>query len=273
MFLGGKLFLDNTIIRVNTKVNKEFISKAGNLKNIIKPGSGLDNIDLEECKKRNINIYNSPGANSKSVADLVLLFMLNHFRNFSSALFSKDSYSFDRYNYVGNNIDGKTIGFLGFGNISKSILLRLKGFDVSFLAYDVVKDANYMNKVSYVDLNTLFLNSDVICVCVPLNENTKNIVNYDLLSKAKPNLLLINVSRGNVININDILKALEENKLKGYCSDVFQKEGELSLSEKKLLKNKNVYFTPHIGSLTEESYESMCVDAVNNFLRKNNYII
>jgi len=228
------------------QVDSTFLNDAKPLKHIIKWGKGIDSIDKHYCEDNNINVVNSPGNLAKYVAEHALTLTLSiqkkikqNTDNLNSNLWFKE-YS--------ETLFDKTIGFLGFGAIAQEISKLLSPFDVKIIFYDVREINNSFRQVSKEDL---FNQSEVLYVTAELNENTKNMVNKNTLKLMKKESILINVSRGQIINDNDLINSLEAQKINGAGLDVLEEE---PLGNNNKLKNfENVIITCHNASNTIEA--------------------
>jgi len=247
-------------------VDKEVLREANKLKIISKLGVGVDNIDLIEAKKRNIVVTNTPGANSISVAELVIGMMISLARQIP---ISDKKMKMNKWDpYLGSEINGKTLGIIGLGNIGKEIVKRLECFNMKFLVYDIVKDDEFTQryKVDFVRMNELIVNSDFITIHVPLNEHTKNLINEKELKLMKKNAFLINTSRGGVVNEEALYNILKRKVIKGAALDVFVEEPTKNI---KLVHLKEILATPHIGGTTIDCVlreGKMAIDNVINYL-------
>ncbi len=260
------------VIRNTTTINKVFIENHPNLKYVVRAGVGLDNVDLELCKEKGIEVINAPGSNAFSVAELFFFFATASMRNLINAYeeVKKTGRFPDRKKYIGNNLFGKTIGIIGVGHVGREIVKRLQGWDVKILGYDVVKDEDFANKygVEYVDLDELVKRSDVIAICVPLNKHTKGMINENLFKDVRNQPILINLSRGEVVKGKDILKMLNEEKIRFYCADVISNETNPTEEDMDLISHERTIITPHLGANTHEALKNMVKQAIERFLEK-----
>jgi phosphoglycerate dehydrogenase-like enzyme len=228
------------------QVDSTFLNKAKSVKHIIKWGKGTDSIDKHYCKDNNISVINSPGNLAKYVAEHALALTLSiqkkikqNTSNINLNLWFKE-YSDTLFN--------KSIGFLGFGAIAQEISKLLTPFGVKIIFYDVRKIKNSFHQVSLEDL---FKHSEVLYVTAELNENTKNLVNKNFLNLMRKESILINVSRGQIINEVDLINSLETKKIIGAGLDVLEDE---PISNDNKLKNfENVTITCHNASNTLEA--------------------
>ncbi len=260
------------VIRNTTRIDKVFIETHPTLKYVVRAGVGLDNVDLEICKEKGIEVINAPGSNAFSVAELFFFFAIASMRNLIDAYEEvKNIQMFpDRKKYVGNNLFGKTIGIIGIGHVGKEIVKRLQGWNVKILGYDIVKDENFANEygLEYVNLDELVKQSNIIAVCVPLNKHTKGMINENLFKNVRKQPIIINLSRGEVVNEKDILKMLNEEKIRFYCADVISDEISPTEEDIALISHERVIITPHLGANTHEALDNMIKQAIEKFLEK-----
>ncbi len=260
---------DVLVIRTYTPVDKIVLDAGKRLKYIVSCSVGLDNIDIDECDKKGISVINAPGSNANAVAEHTVLLMLSSLRNISLATKKINKGDWNKKELIGKEIQKKIIGLFGFGKIGRLVAEKLSGFGVKLIAYDpyppqidVFKGLN----VEKVDKEGIISKSDIISVHVPLTKETRYMFNSEMFSKMKKGVIIINTSRGGVINEKDLEKSLVSGKIYSIGLDVF--ENEPLQKESFLLKNKKSNITPHIAALTQESFRNMCVMSVNNFLER-----
>ncbi|MEW6222074.1 MAG: hydroxyacid dehydrogenase [Candidatus Hadarchaeota archaeon] len=243
---------DVLVVRSATNVTKEVISAGKQLKFIARAGVGLDNIDVKEAYERKIKVLNAPEAPTIAVAELVLGLMLSFSRKIPRADLSMKQGKWDKKQLMGTQLRGKTLGIIGTGKIGQAVADRAKAFEMNLLLYDVVKNEDFAKRIGsrYVGLETLLKDSDYITIHVPLIPQTTHMVGEKEMSLMKPAAVLINTSRGGVVDEAALVKALEEKRIAGACLDVFEKEPP---EGSPLLKFQNVVLTPHIGASTEEA--------------------
>jgi D-3-phosphoglycerate dehydrogenase len=233
------------VVRSRTKVTKEVIDLGHNLKIIGRVGSGLDNIDLIETQKRKIKVINSPESNSEAVTELTIGLILSLLRKLSLAYPSMKDGLWIKKNLKGEEIEGKRIGVIGYGHIGKRITKILTAFGAKVEYYSRSKKTN--------SLKYIFKHCDIITVHLPLNINTKNLINNDLLSLMKPTSFFVNTSRGGVVEEKSLFKIIEGKKIAGVALDVFWQEPLPPDSPWRKLPN--VILTPHIAASTSEALE------------------
>lgn len=241
----------------------EVLDGIGTLRFIARLGTGIENIHIDAATRRGIAVCNAPGSNAHSVAQHVLAFMLDlslgitqYDRDFRLGVVER------RYS---NDVIGKTVGLVGFGNVARIVAQLLRGFDVRILAYDVVRDeaaASALGAV-YVDLDELLRESDYVSLHVPMNEKTKNMVDIEFLRKMKPTAYLINTSRGGVVDEAALIKALDENIIAGAGLDVYQ---TLPAPEHPLLRSKRTVCTPYVAYGTKLGTIGMVNKAIQSLI-------
>ena len=255
--------VDAIIIRANGAVTEKIIEAAPNLKVIGRHGVGLDAIDLAAAKKGGVKVVYTPQANKESVAEhfVVLALMLaKKIRLADIAL--RDSNWQARYELIGTELRGKTLGVLGFGRIGQQTARICRfGFDMRVLYFDPIEfpAAERELDAQRVDEKALFKAADFISINMPLLSETQHFVNADLLKLMKPTAILINMARGPVWNEADVVAALQENRIASAGSDVY--EVEPITPENSLLKLDNFVGTPHMSAHTEEAMIRMSMVA------------
>jgi D-3-phosphoglycerate dehydrogenase len=254
---------DALIVRTYTQVDKKLLDSAPKLRYVVRCGVGLENIDVEACKSREIKVINAPGSNADSVAEHTVLMILASMRNIVNS--HNRVSEWDREQFTGRELKSKVVGLLGFGAIGREVAKRLSGFGVKILAYDVFMDEEKAKELQAkpVGLDELLEESDIISVHVPLLESTHHMINESTISKMKDGVVIINTSRGAVIKEKSLISGLSTGKVSFAALDVFENE---PLSESGLLKLNNVILTPHIGGVTHESFERMCSDPISKML-------
>ncbi|MBN2518034.1 MAG: hydroxyacid dehydrogenase [Candidatus Altiarchaeota archaeon] len=256
---------DALVVRSKTKVTDGIITAGKNLKVVGRAGTGLDNVDVEAAKTRGIKVLNTPGASSISVAELTIALALALLRKIPQADSSVKGGGWEKKLYKGNEISGKEWGILGFGNIGRTLARMLSGFDCEILAYDPMMDEATAKKLNVrpVALETLFKESDIISIHVPLLPETRYIVGDKQLSLMKSSSTLIHIARGGIVDEGALYKALKENRIRGAALDVFEKEPP---EGSPLLKLENVVFTPHLGAQTEEGQGRVGIEIAQKVL-------
>ena len=245
------------IVRNKTLVTRELIENAPNLTCVGRLGVGLDNIDLSACEEQNITVYPALGANSHSVAEYVICASMMLLRK---AYFKKNEMiagNWPRQESSGSEVYGKTLGLIGFGDIAQKTRDLALGLGIKTVAYDpyLNKDSNVWKETKNLPLDNLLSISDIISLHIPLSKETKNLIDEKKLRLIKNSSLIINTSRGGIIDENSLAKLLKENKIGGAALDVFNKEPINKENAKKFEGLDNLILTPHIGGVTKESNE------------------
>ena len=245
------------------EIDDEVLSQLPNLKIIAKYGVGLNNIDLEACKKHNVKIGWTGGVNRVSVAEMVLGNALSLLRNLyqTSNLLSDGVWKKDG----GEQLTGKTVGIIGVGFIGKELIKMLKPFNCKILVNDVInQDAYYAeNKLIEASKEEIFKNCDVITIHTPLTKDTKYILNKQAFNMMKSNAIILNTARGGIVEENDLYFALTEGKIKAASLDVYEEEPPTNM---KLLSLPNLICTPHIGGNAKEAVLAMGMSAIGHLI-------
>lgn len=231
-----------------TEVNEALLAQAPNLKIVCKHGVGVDNIDLEATRARNIYVTNVPDANKHAVADFAFALILNSARQVTQAATETRAGNWPRI--FATDVYGKTLGIIGLGNIGKQVALRAKGFSMRVIAFDFYPDEKFAAEhgVEFVSIDQLTEQSDFITLHTPLTEETRNLFDGARLRRMKKSAFLINVSRGGVVNEEDLFRALQDNVIAGAAADVFVQE---PLTTHPLFSLTNFIPTSHIAGYTD----------------------
>jgi D-3-phosphoglycerate dehydrogenase len=245
---------DGASIRI-AKLPGEVINEAKNLKIISRHGVGYDNIDLATAKERDIKIAITANANAVTVAEHVMFVLLNIAKRRELYHTTVRDGNFKDRNKLPKTIEvwKKNILIAGFGRIGQSLIKRCLGFEMKVFVYDpfVSKDViENLGGIKVESMEDACKDMDAISLHIPLNDKTKNIINYDLLKTMKKNCIIINAARGGIVNEIDLDKALKEDLIFGAGLDVF--ETEPPEPNNPLLKNDKVFLSPHTAAFTEE---------------------
>ena len=246
---------DVLIVRNKTQVNREILEIASNLKFIGRLGVGLDNIDTEYCKKNNIQVQPATGMNADSVAEFVIHSSLSLLKNIPLIHQETLLGNWPRTSILSRELKGKTLGLLGFGLIAKKVSRLAKVFNSNIIAYDPFVDSSVGNEFNtkLVSKNELFESSDIISIHLPLSDSTKNLLNYNVFKQMLKKPVIINSSRGSIINEKDLLRAYNEKLISGFALDVYDVEPVQMEFLNSIKKSTNCILTPHIAGVTEES--------------------
>ena len=261
---------DGVIVRNKTSLDKNILINASNLKFIGRLGVGLDNIDTEYCKKNNIIVQPATGMNSDSVAEYVVNSSLTLLKK--SQIINEQTLQgkWPRTSIITKELKGKTFGLIGFGDISKKVLKLINVFDVACIAYDPFINSKQMEvdnikKVSFDEILNL---ADIISIHVPLNNETKYLFDRQAFIKMKKQPIIINSSRGGVINEKDLIDAYTNKYISGFALDVFENEPINETFYKNISNDMNCILTPHIAGVTAESnvrVSNFIIDKTNKF--------
>lgn len=251
-----KLAEADSLLTAIYKVNDEFMSRAPKVKIVQKLGVGTDNIDSVAAKKYGIAVGNVPGGNTNGVAELTLGLILDVYRKISvlNQETKACTWSMWKYRACSYEMRNKVHGIVGFGNIGKRVAELSKAFGTTLLYYSRTRATAEVEKqydVTYMDLDELLQTSDIVSIHLPLSNATRNLINAEKLALMKPNSILINVGRGNVVNEQDLYQALVSGKLSGAAVDVWADEPVTK--ENPLLSLENVIATPHVGGGTVDA--------------------
>ncbi|WP_188203212.1 hydroxyacid dehydrogenase [Thermococcus camini] len=241
------------VVRSKPKVTRKVIEAAPKLKVIGRAGVGLDNIDLEAAKERGIKVVNSPGASSRSVAELAVALMFSVARKIAFADRKMREGIWAKKQAMGIELEGKTIGVVGFGRIGYEVARIAHALGMKVLLYDPYPNEERAKEVggTFASLEDLLRESDVVTLHVPLIDATYHLINEERLKLMKPTAILINAARGAVVDTGALVKALQEGWIAGAGLDVFEEEP--LPKDHPLTKLDNVVLTPHIGASTVEA--------------------
>ena len=250
------------LIAGTESITENVLNHAKTLKVISRYGVGMDNIDMDAAKKRDIEVYNTPNAPAKAVAELTLSLILNLMRRIpESSQPMKDGVWQPQ---MGHSLYGKTLGIIGLGRIGKELVKLIQPFNVGIFAYEKYPDNDFVTSqnIKLGSLEDVLSQSDVVSVHLPLMEETRNIIGAKELSFMKHNSILINTARGGLVDEDRLVNALKEEIIAGAALDAFENEPYTG----ELLKFNNVLLTPHIGTYTEETRMIMEMETVKNLI-------
>lgn len=248
------------IIRSKTFVDAELLQNAHQLKFVGRAGAGLDLIDIDYVKSRNITLFAANEGNRVAVAEHVLGMTLCLMNNILLADREVRNGVWQREKNRGYELSGKTVGIIGHGNNGSETAKRFKAFGCKVLAFDRNKTAFSDEFVEESSMERIFDEVDILSLHIPLTSDTNRLVNADFLSKFSKNIILINASRGEIVSLKDLSESIENGKVRGACLDVLENEKLQKLTDEqkaifeKLTASERVIFTPHIAGWTFESY-------------------
>jgi len=252
----------DSVIAGTETYNENVLKRLPNLKVISRLGVGIDNIDLEFVKRKNIKVYKTQTTPAPAVAELTLGMILDLLRKISFQNNQLKNGTWKKN--MGSLLSGKTLGIVGLGTIGKNLVEITQGFGLKYLAHDIQQDEGFVEKykIKYCKLNELLASSDVVSIHLNLSEETNNLIDSDALNYMKRNAVLINTSRGEVIDEVALVKALDENNIAGVGLDVYRKEPYNG----PLTNYNNVVTTPHIGAYAKEIRMIMELEAAQNLI-------
>ncbi|MEW5758576.1 MAG: phosphoglycerate dehydrogenase [Candidatus Omnitrophota bacterium] len=255
---------DALLVRSATKVKRDLIEEAKNLKVIGRAGVGLDNVDLAAATERGIIVMNTPAGNTVSTAELTMSMILSLTRNIPQAHMSLIKGEWKRSKFLGAELYSKTLGIIGLGRIGKEVSKRAASFGMKIIAYDpfITVDKAKELGIEVVGLDKIFKLSDYITVHTPLTDETKNLISDQQFKMMKKGVRIINCARGGIVNEKALAENLASGKVSGAALDVFEQE-PLS-ADSPLRKFENVILTPHIGASTEEAQLNVALEVAES---------
>lgn len=254
------------IFRSRTKVDEELIDRGERLKILARYGVGLDNVAVEHAIKRGITVVNAPNAPTRSVAELTIGLMISLARRIPLLDKEVKRGGWPKGRHVGAELHGRTLGVVGFGRIGRLVAQYARALGMNVLASDVIdvsKDAERLG-ARQIPLEMLLRESDVVSLHVPLNPSTYKLMDDARLSLLKDNAMLINTSRGEVVDVDALAKHID--RLWGVALDVLPEEPPKSEKLLRLISHDKIVVTPHVGSETAEAYERLADELAANIL-------
>jgi len=236
------------VVRSATKVTKNVIDAAENLEVIVRAGIGLDNIDCEAAEKKGIQVANTPAATTFSVAEHTFGLMLSAVRNHGKGNLSMKAHKWEKKQLSGTELYEKTLGIIGSGRIGLDVARRAIAFGMKVLAYDVATIQTDLD-VKRVNLAELLAQSDIISFHLPLTQETRHMISDKEFEMMKDGVIIVNASRGGIVDEGALLRALESEKVRAAALDVYEKEPPENFS---LIDHPNVTAMPHIGAAAKE---------------------
>lgn len=276
---------DVVCVFVNDEVNKEVINKLYEygIKLIALRCAGYNNVDLTSCFGK-IHVVHVPAYSPNAVAEHAMALLLTSIRRIHKAYNRTRDYNFSLEGLTGFNLNGKTVGVVGTGRIGRIFIDICKGFGMNVLAYD--KFPNPAFGLNYVSIETIFKESDIISLHCPLTEETKHLINKDSIKLMKKGVVIINTSRGALVDAEALLEGIKERKIGAACLDVYEEESDVFFSDKsghilnddvlaRLISMPNVIVTSHQAFLTSEALDSIAkitIENINSFYDNNGLI-
>ena len=262
------------VIRSRFKIDKAFLDKAINLQFIARVGAGLESIDCDYATAKGIHLIAAPEGNANAVGEHAIGMLLSLFNNLNKANNEVKSAQWKREANRGHELEGKTIGIIGYGNMGKSFAKKLRGFDVTVLCHDILPNMGDSN-ANQVSLSELQERADVLSLHTPWTPETDKMINADFINQFKKPFWLINTARGNSVVTADLVEALKSGKILGAGLDVLEYEklsfetlfeGEKPAAFEYLLQAENVLLTPHIAGWTFESHQKLAQTIVDKII-------
>lgn len=252
----------------DSRITGESLAEADELLLIQKFGVGLNTIDTAACSKKGICVCNLPGVNALDVAEYVVGGMISFLRGFLNMDRAARIVSWDeRPNLIGERLSGKTVGIIGFGNIGREVSRLLQPFEAKIFVYDKYVSKEIKKEFGVVDseLNVLLRESDIVTIHVPLTDETVGLISDDEFEIMKPSAVLINASRGKIVDENALCRALESGKIRGAIIDVYAEEPPKK--DNPLFKLRNTQLSIHTAGWTKEAFEESMRSCSKNIIR------
>lgn len=265
--------VDALIVRNRTPVTRELLNHAGQLKVVGRLGVGLDNIDLDAAKQANIQVLPATGANAVAVAEYVMSALLHLRRPMTSGFQAMVGGDWPREQFIGGEISGKTLGLIGFGQIAQIVAKRAAAFGMRIAYFDPYIDASEHHSVATAvsSLDELLALSDSVSIHVPLTEDTHRLMNSQRLALMKSEAILINTSRGGIVDERALIHHIQTGHLGGAALDVFEHEPLDELKGARFDGIDALILTPHIAGVTHESNRRVSQVTAENVLRALGY--
>lgn len=240
------------LVRGATRVTGEVLRNAASLKVVVRAGSGLDNIDQTAARQRGISVFNTPAANSVSVAELTLGLLLAFERHLPDAATELRQGRWEKTRFAGHELAGRRLGLVGFGRIGREVALRARGFELEVWACDPLLPEwpRGFEWVHRAVLESLLEGCDYVSLHLPLAPGTRDVIGARELAMMRPEAVLVNCARGGIVNEEALLGALEAGRLRGAILDVFAVEPPTDL---RLIQSPRVLATPHLGASTAQA--------------------
>lgn len=254
------------VIRSRFKLDKEIIDKGTQLKFIARAGAGMENIDVLYAESKGIKCLHAPEGNRDAVGEHAMGMLLSLLNNLNRADKEVREGIWIREGNRGTEIQGKTIGIIGYGNMGSAFAQRLKGFGVIVLAYDKYKKNFSDEYAKEADIEELFEKADILSLHLPLTDETNYLVNNSFIEKFKKSIYLINTARGKIVKTDDLEEQIKKGKILGACLDVLEYEqvsfealdqNKLPEAFRYLIQSEKVVLSPHIAGWTFESHEKI----------------
>jgi D-3-phosphoglycerate dehydrogenase len=256
---------DGLIVRSETKVTRAVIEAGKQLQVIGRAGSGVDNIDLDAATERGVLVVNAPLGNTISAAEHTIGLMFALARKLPEAYASLRAGKWERQRFLGTELRGKTLGLLGLGQVGSEVARRARGLEMRVVAHDPFVSAERATSmgVELASLDEVLAQADFISLHMRLTPTTRDILGAEQFAKMKPSARIINTARGELIDENALIAAIDDGRIAGAAIDVFREEPP---GENPLLKHDSILVTPHLGASTEEAQERAALDVAEQVL-------
>jgi len=252
------------VVRSATKVTKNVIDAATDMELIVRAGIGLDNIDLSAAQGKNIRVANTPSATTISVAEHTFGLMLGAVRNHGPANLSMKEHKWEKKKFSGTELYEKTLGIIGGGRIGLAVAERAIAFGMKVIAFDIVEIKTDLD-IQQVSLEDLLNSADIISFHLPLTDRTRHMISRDEIDKMKDGVILVNASRGGIVDEKALLNGLESEKVRTAALDVYEKE---PVEDFMLIDHPRVIALPHIGAAAKEGQKRAGLEVVH-ILKEN----
>ena len=265
---------DGILIRSATKLTADILENCSNLKVIGRAGVGVDNVDLDAATKNKILVMNTPLGNLEATAELTVGLMFSLYRHIHNANASTHDGKWEKANFMGTELKGKTLGIVGFGNIGQRVAEICKVIGMQILTNSNSASDEDLNSFGAKKVSTeeLISSSDVLSLHTKLNDQTKNMLNKESIATMKSSSVIINCARGGLINESDLKDALNNDVIAGAAIDVYETE---PATENVMFGAKNLLLTPHLGASSKEAQSNVAIDVANqvaDYLKDNKIV-
>jgi D-3-phosphoglycerate dehydrogenase / 2-oxoglutarate reductase len=266
---------EGLIVRSKTFVDSDLLGQTPTLKFVGRAGAGVDNIDLDFLEGKGIQVVHAAQGNKDAVGEFSVGLLLALLRNIPRSNEEVKKFIWKREENRGEELIGKTVSIIGFGNMGQAFAQRLAGFGCKVFAYDKYKVGFNSSLCQEVDLEKVFRETDILSLHIPLTDETRFMINLDFINRFHKNFILLNTARGEVIRLSDLAKSVESGKIRGAALDVLENEKLVTMSQEQLqsfnsLRSKsNVIFSPHIAGWTFESHIKINVALINKISTLN----
>lgn len=262
--------VDCIVIRSATKIRKPLIDQAlktKQLKLIVRAGVGIDNIDHQYAQEKGIAVSNTPNSSSDAVAELALAHMFTLARHLHKSNVTMRNGEWNKKAYKGIELNGKTLGLIGFGRIAQSLARKAMALGMHIVYNDLAGPNDAIKDCRFVSKEVLLQESDFVSLHIPFVKELGAVINKDAFDLMKPSAYLINAARGGVVNETDLVNALEQGKLAGAALDVFENE---PVTDERIYQHPMISLTPHIGASTDEAQERIGHETIDVIIKTLN---